>query len=366
MLLFLLSSIAAIFVSYSKGYPNLSLNVAIGNAIALLVPFHAFLVVAWYNRNMPEGTFLRLMMTGLIVLLLVNLLGYAGGLSNQGHNLEGRLNLPFFQGLYAASSLMIFLNILFIRQISRHITRVTQWWWKVPFIGMNLVLIYLINSRLTMLLFLVVLALMFFKIVRSRAAYWASLFTIPIVLSMRFLVYEIVSMPVFAGIMQRVDFRDVTSFNGRAYLWEIGMNWLLVDQRGLFFGNGMGGQYFIGLLEFYARLWSGGKSALLHFHSSSLEIVVNQGLFGYLLYIALLYQVFIYFRKKYIQNEADGDVYPSIVFMLFLLQIDTFVYMTGLGSIILAALVAKVCLRNPAPSLSRAEPSETVAEMEVV
>jgi ABC-type multidrug transport system fused ATPase/permease subunit len=363
MLLFLLSTVASIFISLFRGYPTLSFNVAVGNAIAILTPFHAFLIVAWYNRNEPDGTFIRLMVTGLLIMLAVNVVGYAGGLSNQGHHMEGRLNLPFFGGLYAASSLMIFMNILFIRQIKRNVIRVTQWWWKIPVIMCNLFMIYLINSRLTMMLFLMVLGLMFFNIVRSRVVYWVSLFTIPIVLSLRLLVYEIVSSSFFAGIMQRVDFEDVTSFNGRAYIWGIGMNWLLVDQRGLLFGNGMGGQYFIGLLEFYARLFSGGKSDLLHFHSSSLEIVVNQGLFGFFLYAALLYHVFMFFRNKYVNNEPDGDVYPSIVFLLFLLQIDTFVYMTGLGAILLAALVARVCIRQP--SRPKAETSEKVLAMEV-
>lgn len=363
MLLFLLSSIASIFVAYNKGYPNLSFNVVIGNTIALLAPFHAFLAVVWYNRNMPEGTFVRLLLTGLCLMLIINLLGYGAGLSNVGHSMEGRLNLPFFQGLYAASSLMIFLNLLLLRQIGKNFTRISRWWWRAGFIACTLVMIYLINSRLTIMLFFVILALMFFKLIRSRAVYWVSLFTIPIVLSIRLLVYEIVSLPFFAGIMQRVDYEDVTSFNGRAYLWEIGMNWLLTDHRGLFFGNGMGGQYFLGLLDFYARLWSGGTSTLLHLHSSSLEIVVNQGLFGYCLFAALLYHIFVYFRKKYVNNEADGDVYPSIVFLLFLLQIDTFVYLANLGSIILAALVAKVCFRQPVTS--RAEPKEEVMEMEM-
>lgn len=363
MLLFLLSTVASVFIALAKGYPRLSFNLAVGDAIAILAPFHGFLVVAWYNRNMPDGTFVRLMVAGLVTLLMVNLVGYAGGLSNQGHHMEGRLNLPFFGGLYAASSLMIFMNILFIRQINRNAIRVTQWWWKAGLFLCNLFMIYLINSRLTMMLFLLVLGLMFFNVIRSRVVYWVSLFTIPIVLSLRLLVYEILSMSVFSAIMQRVDFEDVTSFNGRAYIWELGMNWVLVDQRGLLFGNGMGGQYFLGLLEFYARLWSGGKSSILHFHSSALEIAVNQGLFGYVLYAVLLYKVFIYFRNKYVHNQPEGDVYPSIVFMLFLLQIDTFVYMNGLGALILAALVARICIRQPVPS--RSEEAEKVLEMEV-
>jgi O-antigen ligase len=148
--------------------------------------------------------------------------------------------------------------------------------------------------------------------------------------------------------MQRVDFEDVTSFNGRAYLWEIGMNWLMADQRGLLFGNGIGGQYFLDLLTFYARLWSAGQSDLLHFHSSSLEILVGQGIFGYVFYLILLYKLFVYYRGKYIQNKPEGDFFPAIVFLLFLLQLDTFVYVNGLGFLIVTVLLARACVKEPA------------------
>lgn len=347
MVLFLLSAIAALFVSQFRGFPNMSLNVTIGKAILQFLPFHAFLVVIWYNRNNSNDTLVRLTIAGLSLMLLVNLLGYGAGMTNQGHNLEGRLNLPFFGGLYSASSMMIFLCLIFFRQIGKRLTRPTQWAWRATFIACNFVMIYLINSRLAILIFFMVLMLMFFGMLRSRAIYWVSLFSIPIVLSLRFFLYEIVSLPFFAGIMQRVDFEDVTSFNGRAYLWEIGMNWLLVDQRGLLFGNGTGGQYFLDLLTFYARLWSGGKSDLLHFHSSSLEILVGQGLFGYLIYAILLYKIFTYFRAKYLRDEPDGDFFPGIVFLLFLLQLDTFVYVTGFGFLLFALLLARVCVIDP-------------------
>ncbi|HUM66785.1 MAG TPA: hypothetical protein PLV32_13090, partial [Chitinophagaceae bacterium] len=100
MLLFLFSSIVSLFVSLQKGYPNASLYVAISRSLILLAPFHAFLIFLWYNRNSPDDTFVRLSFMGLSFLLLVNLIGFAGGLTNQGHHLEGRLNLPFLGGLY--------------------------------------------------------------------------------------------------------------------------------------------------------------------------------------------------------------------------------------------------------------------------
>src|SRR5690606_15277183 len=363
MVLFLLSAIAASFISQFKGFPNMSMNVTVGKAIALFVPFHAFLVVIWYNRYRGDEILVRLCIGGLSLLLLVNLLGYGAGMTNQGHSLAGRLNLPFFGGLYSASSMMIFLSLVLIRQVGMRLTRPTQWSWRLAFIAINFVMIYLINSRLAIMIFFMILIMMFFGAVRSRAVYWVSLFTIPIVLSLRFFLYEIVSLPFFAGIMQRVDFQDVTSFNGRAYLWEIGMNWLLTDQRGILFGNGTGGQYFLDLLTFYARLWSGGQSDLLHFHSSSLEMLVAQGLFGYVIYAILLYKVFAYFREKYLKDEPFGDFLPAFEFMLFLLQVDTFVYVTGFGFMLFAFLLARVCVKEPVKHSTPA-PEALVAEQD--
>lgn len=259
--------------------------------------------------------------------------------------------------------MLIVMNLVFIRQIGRMWTDPGRWVWRVAFIAFNLVLAYFINSRLTTMVFFLVLGFAFLRLIRTNLVYWLSMFTIPIVLSLRYVVYQILSLPAFVALMHRVDFEDVTSFNGRAYLWQIGMDWLLRDQRGIILGNGYNGQYFLDLLTFYARLWSGGKSDTVHFHSSSLEIAVNQGLPAFILFAYLLYKVFQYFREKYFQRHPDGDFYIAIIYILFVLQIDTFAYM-GLGYIIFSLLLARVVVKEE-PSLQTLEVAKEVDTLHV-
>src|SRR5690606_20638357 len=141
-------------------------------------------------------------------------------------------------------------------------------------------IIYQINSRLSLLIFIGILMLIFFGGIKNQLVYWTSLFLIPLLLNGSLLVYEIVSLPVFVSVMKRVDFYYVTTFSGWSFLWEIGLMWLVDDQRGLIFGNGYQGQYFLGILREIAMLWNPDTPDKMHFHSSSLEVMINQGLFG--------------------------------------------------------------------------------------
>jgi hypothetical protein len=349
MTLFTLSTAASLYVAYYKGLPNTNLAIVTLRALLQILPFQAFVIVLWYNRNSDKKFLVRSTMLALTIMLFINLLGFMAGLQNAGHGFEGRLNLPFFPGIYTAAGMMLVMNLVFIRQIGRMWTDPGRWVWRVAFVLLNLVLVYFINSRLTMMVFLLVLAFTFLRLIRTNLVFWLSMFTLPIVLSLRYALYQILSLPAFVAVMQRVDFEDVTSFNGRAYLWEIGMHWLLEDQRGLLFGNGYGGQYFLDLLTFYARLWSGGKSDTVHFHSSSLEIAVNQGMLAFILFAYLLFRIFKYYRAKYFERHPDGDFYVAIIYMLFVLHIDTFVYM-GLGAILFGLLMARLVVKEEEPS----------------
>lgn len=361
--LFSLSCALSLYVAYFKGLPNTSFPIITTRALLQIVPFQAFVIVLWYNRNSDKKFLVKSTMLALSIMLFVNLLGWMGGLENAGHGFEGRLNLPFFPGIYTAAGMLIVMNLVFIRQIGRMWTDPGRWVWRVAFIAFNLVLAYFINSRLTTMVFFLVLGFAFLRLIRTNLVYWLSMFTIPIVLSLRYVVYQILSLPAFVALMHRVDFEDVTSFNGRAYLWQIGMDWLLRDQRGIILGNGYNGQYFLDLLTFYARLWSGGKSDTVHFHSSSLEIAVNQGLPAFILFAYLLYKVFQYFREKYFQRHPDGDFYIAIIYILFVLQIDTFAYM-GLGYIIFSLLLARVVVKEE-PSLQTLEVAKEVDTLHV-
>src|SRR5690606_28701435 len=317
-----------------------------------------------YNPKSKEGFMPKLLFMSLTLLLIVNLLGYGAGLTNQGHYLEGRLNLPFFGGLYTAASVLAMMNLMLVFKMRK------VWWTNpvrmfgyVTYFALNAVFIYFINSRLTMMILIAVILLIFLGGIRSNLNYWTSLFMIPLLLNGSILVYEILTLPVFASVMQRVDYENVTSFSGRSYLWEIGLAWMFEDQRGLLFGNGYQGQYFLGNLREIAALWNPDTPDKMHFHSSSLEVMVNQGLFGIVLFMVIAYKVFRRDKVKYIKHSPDGIFFFVIVYLLYDLQVSTFVYLDSMGSIFLAFLTAGLIVQKNTPA---SEPIEELVEMKTM
>jgi hypothetical protein len=47
---------------------------------------------------------------------------------------------------------------------------------------------------------------------------------------------------------------------------------------------------------------------------------------------------------QHIKKNEDGAIFPAVVFLLFIMQVDTFVYMDSMGALIFALLVAKSSL----------------------
>jgi hypothetical protein len=364
VLLYLLSGVASLVISLNKGLPDITVFTVFGRSLLVLLPFPAFVVVYKYNRRSKEDLIPKLTLISLSAFFLVNLFGYyVLGLTNQGHNLEGRVNLPFFGGLYSAASMLVMMNLMLVWYMRKV-------WWTNPvrmfgytvYFAINSLLVYQINSRLSMMIFVGVLLLIFFGGIRSSLVYWSSLFMIPLLLNLSLLVYQILTLPIFESVMQRVDFENVTTFSGRAYLWEIGLDWIVNDQRGLILGNGYQGQYFLGNLREIAMLWNPKTPEKIHFHSSSLEVMVNQGLIGIGLFMTILYKLFMRYREKYTRNRLDGIFFFVLVYLMFDLQVSSFVYLDGLGSVIFALLAAGVTLEKKPANVTENK-TEDIVEM---
>jgi O-antigen ligase len=138
--------------------------------------------------------------------------------------------------------------------------------------------------------------------------------------------------------------------------------WLLDDQRGLLFGNGYQGQYFLGILREIAMLWNPDTPEKMHFHSSSLEVMVNQGLLGIGLFMVIAYKLFKRYREKFAKGRLDGIFFFVLVYLLFDLQVSSFVYLDGYGSVIFTLLAAGVTLEKK--HLEHAEKkTEDIVEM---
>lgn len=347
MLLFQVSCIASLFVALLNDLPESNLRLTIGRSISLITPFHAFIVVGLYNERHREAL-PRLTLISLSILLAINLVAYFGlGWTNAFHSIEGRLSLPFFDGFYSGANVIAIINLLLLYYLRKHWSDPVRFLALAAYFAVNLVLFYSINSRLSTLIFLLVLLLMFFGLIRVQAVYILSLFTVPILLSSGKLLYKVLQLPVFVSLIQRVDIDDVTTFNGRAYLWQDAIDWLLYDQRGLVFGNGYKGHYFLDMIPDVVKLWNAENSHHLHLHSTSLETVVCQGLVSLALLFLLFYIVYRYYRRKYAEGTEEGAAFIVVVFLLFIMQVDTFVYLDSLGFVIFSLLMSKVAIREP-------------------
>ncbi len=352
MLFYIATTAGSLFVGYFKGLPESNLGMITIRSFLLLIPFHAFIAFTLYNEHHADEIPM-ILIKGLSALLLVNLFGYfAMGLSNEQHSIEGRLNMPFLDGFYSGASVLSILNLLIAFRVRSNRDRPIESMALSFYFIFNLGLLYMINSRLAMMIFLGIFFMFLVRIIAMRGTYLASLFFIPILLSTAYLLYQLVLLPGMSDILQRVDVEDVTTFNGRAFLWKDGLDWLTGSREGLLLGNGYKGHYFLDLITDVAELWNTDEVFHLHMHSSSLEILICQGLISYFVFCLLWFRVYTFFRNKYKEGSMEGALLGPVLYLLFILQVDTFVYMDGLGFVIFAVLVSRISITHEAKTTS--------------
>lgn len=355
MLAYIATAAGSLFVGYFKGLPESNLGMITVRSLLLLLPFHSFIAFTLYNEHHFDELPM-LLIKGLSALLFINLVGYfALGLANAQHSIEGRLNMPFLDGFYSGASILAIMNLLIAHRVRANKDRPIESMVLSFYFVFNLGLLYMINSRLAMMIFLVIFAMFIIRIVSMRASYAISLFFIPILLSSAYLLYQLVLLPGVADLMQRVDVEDVTTFNGRAFLWKDGLEWLAGSREGLILGNGYKGHYFLDLITDVAELWNTDEVFHLHMHSTSLEVLICQGLIGYGIFCYLWLRVFRHFRMKYKEGDMEGAFLAPVLYLLFILQVDTFVYMDGLGFVLFALLVSRVAITEPVKTTSGVE-----------
>ena len=172
----------------------------------------------------------------------------------------------------------------------------------------------------------------------------------PIITNFALLIYKILTLPFFATILDRVSKKDVTTFNGRTYIWDAAAEWVMHDRRGLLLGNGFNGQYHLKILERVAKLWGETGSYRLHMHSAFLEILVDQGVVGLSLMYLMYWRGYIYYRQQYIQGTSMGPLYAGFVYLLFAWQIDIFGYAYNTGFLLIFMLMAPIAVKPSLPA----------------
>lgn len=312
----------------------------------LTLPYLASVVVMVYNRDDKNFDLSKLMFNSLLLFLAVNLLGYGAGLRNLLHSFSGRVSFPFTMGIYDGAHILAFLNLLMLGYMKDFRMRPVRFLGLLAIYVMNMGLMLSINSRLSFMVFLVITVLFVTRAARgARGLYTISLFTMPIITSFALLIYEILSLPVFQAVLDRVSKKDVTTFNGRTYIWEAALDWALDDRRGLIFGNGFNGQYHLRLLDFVAKLWNESGSYNLHMHSAFLETLVNQGIVGVLLMYMVFWKGYKYYRTQYLENTFLAPLFAGFAYLMFAWQIDIFVNGYNAGFLLLFMMMAPASIK---------------------
>ncbi|GHN02623.1 hypothetical protein WSM22_41120 [Cytophagales bacterium WSM2-2] len=353
--LYLATCVISVFRALFNGLPEDNLSITLVKCAVFIAPVNAFIIVVLYNEDQVERI-ARLTFLSLSLLLLINLFGFfVLKLSNEFHSIEGRLNFPFLDGFYSGACVLTILNLMLIYYMTRVKDDPFRLSYLAAYFIFNLGLLYLINSRLNILIFLFVALLLSSRVIeKTRGLFLVSQFTIPILLSSGLFLYQFLTLPVFVTMLKRVDLQDVMTFNGRAFIWSNVMSWITDDQRGIFWGNGFKGHYFLDLISDVAKLWNSDVKDYhhMHLHSSSFEILVSQGIFGYVIFMILFHRVYTYYKKKYQAGDPQGVFFAVTVFLLFILQVDIFVYLESSGQVIFSLVMAAV-LVNPNTTLTK-------------
>lgn len=310
-------------------------------------PFFGSLVVASYNPQQAAAKYEHLVVMGLISYVAVNVLGIAAGLRNMLHYFPGRANPPFAFGLYDAAHVFAIVNLVLLPFIGQYKGRPLQWLVYASVYVACLLMILSINSRLSVMIFIVLTVLIVSRAMKAlRGLFTISLFTMPIMMSFALLIYQILSLPIFKAIVERVDKKDITTFNGRTYIWESAAEWLADDRRGLLFGNGYNGQYHLRLLNWVAKLWGESGSYRLHMHSAFLEFLINQGIVGLVLMYAVYWSGYKFYRERYRHGAELGPLYLGFVYLMFAWQIDIVGYGFYTGFMLLMVFMVPVVHRG--------------------
>ena len=339
--------VVSMFVALHGGIPGVQMGNVLLSCLMFLAPFNAAICVIFYNRDDPSFSFSRTLFIGMGALLAINMLGFLAGVQSAGHSFEGRANFPYIRGIYTGAHLLAVFCLMLLFKLRDFGKRPVAFLLFLVIFLVCMVFMMKINSRLSFMIFLMLAVFFATKAMKAiRGLYVISLFTLPLLLSFSLLVYQVLSTPFFASILERVSKEDVTTFNGRSYIWIAIGDWAVEDRRGILFGNGFKGHYKLHLLDEVAVLWDEPHAYNLHSHSTFTEVAVGQGILG----IALLYMVFWrgfkHYRREYLQETTQAPLFAGFAYLLFIWQLDIFCYGVDLGHSILFCMMAPLCLKS--------------------
>lgn len=350
ILLFLFIISILIFSFYKAlaiGHPSFNNVNTVFLALHVVAISHAGIIVMFYNAGNSHFNLARMIYLGLSIDIAVNLVGYLAGLQNVIHYIPGRLNLPFSQGFYATANSVAIINLLIVGMWVYEDLKIRFKAFTVIHFLSNLVMMAAFNSRLSIMISILCIGLILFRLVNFyKILFFISFFTIPLMLSFATLIYNILQLPLLNKVITRLDYQDVTTFNGRRELWERAIDWFLSGGEGFWLGNGYQGHYNIGMLDDVAEFWHRRTALGLHLHSSFFEYLLAQGVIGVLPFVILLFITLRLYKNNQLKNPSHSVLLGVMFYLLFVFQIDIYGYITSTGGYIMFILISEVLVKK--------------------
>lgn len=344
-LVFLISLCGAMWKALSEHFPGSNVANTVAYSVLFLAPFHGAIIVHIRNRDNEDFDFAKLVLQGMASLILVNVLGVAAGVSNVLHNIEGRINLPFMLGIYSSAHLLAMTNLILLFYMKDPWKNPKPFFVLFAFYMMNMGLMLSVNSRLSFMTFLILTFLFLFRMIgRARVVFPLSLFTMPLLTNFALLVYWVLTLPFMVAIVSRVDKADVTTFNNRTTVWDVGWEWLEKDRSDIILGKGYQGQIYLHGWDHIADVFNVRYSYLVHMHSTFMQTLITQGIVGYALFLFLMWHLFRFYRDRFLKGTQEGPLFAAVVYMLFILQIDIICYGNDFGNGFIFCLLAMVVM----------------------
>ncbi len=343
---FLASCSYSYYVAVQMGVPGVDMLRVFTASLTAIMPFLGYLVWNFYNEKYDDFNPQNEALIAFNIYFLVNLVGVGLGIKTLAHGFDDRITFPFSSGIYDGGNVLALMSILIFPNLVKlkgsFSSKAKHY---AYFVGI-VMLLMIINSRLTTLNLLLVMGLfvtrLAFMYIPIFAASW---FTLPFLLNSGKLVYAVLSLPFLAFLFKRVDIYDVTTYNSRTFIWEPGLEWVLKMKEGIWTGVGFKGPATLKLYKDLTDKWM-VDVYVLHSHSSLLDITISQGILGITLLAICFFFALQYYKKSFTYNRPDKGFFAVVYYTLFLMQFDGFINPGGIGFAIFSLCMSRVVLKR--------------------
>ncbi|KUO49480.1 MAG: hypothetical protein APF78_07740 [Sphingomonadales bacterium BRH_c3] len=219
----------------------------------------------------------------------------------------GRVILPLASGFQAGAIAPLTASIIALTRIHRGAP-----WREYAFFLIGLLPLLFLDAR-QFLLAIIVAAILTLRRVPAWAAATGAAMLPGIFVAMPLIIREILPFLTGVATMRSGKFG---MFSGREYIWNQFWRYMgNIDASPLFFGHGIYGHAISGVSKTYGRLfggWGSEAQSFMHLHNSYLQIVMDTGLLGLLLWCTMIWLAIYHAMRNSRSQSRDAPGWRAI------------------------------------------------------